>query len=319
MLGLIAWGGPTGARVWDRKKKNFATPFLPHAGPVATLAFSADGIAPGDVRSRQQARVFRIPSTKPDPSLSSCPALPGGIRNQPRGRRSRRPSVCGRRHDVTHGRKHDSSYFLHWRSATTGESLAMSKAQGHDYLGAFDVSPHGDRVAAIWDGDGLLWDAHRRMAVAAFPAGAQTWCEDTTFSADGKIAGGGGHDMTVIKRSRSRISRALQLQRACAADCSFQAGCSGRRSPLTANTSPLPCGTEPSACGAGPTVLPVAYRIRRPVAHVVGTFSRQAARVAQGHQLSQRLTADDASFRRLEWCSSRAQDRPRRHHRRRRI
>ena len=89
----------------------------------------------------------------------------------------------------------------------------MSKAQGHDFLGAFDVSPQGDRVAAVWDGDGLLWDAHRRMAVAAFPAGAQTWCEDTTFSADGKLLIGGGHDMTVQTFSVEN-QQALQLQRA---------------------------------------------------------------------------------------------------------
>ena len=64
---LIAWGGPTGARVWDREKKNFATPFLPHAGPVATLAFSADGSLLATSARDMQARVFRIPCAKSDP------------------------------------------------------------------------------------------------------------------------------------------------------------------------------------------------------------------------------------------------------------
>ncbi len=183
---LIAWGGPTGARVWDREKKDFATPFLPHAGPVATLAFSAT------VHSWRRPPATGWPGSfgyRAAEVRSPLPPVPHvlaeyGINHGGPDRVAPR-FAAGDSTLLTVG-QHDSAYFLHWRSATTGESLAMSKAQGHDFLGAFDVSPRGDRVAAVWDGDGLLWDAHKRMAVAAFRSvpsrGAKTRSSPQTAS-----------------------------------------------------------------------------------------------------------------------------------------
>lgn len=193
----LAWGGPRGARVWDREKKDHSTPFLPHAGPVATLAFSMDGTLLATSARDMKARVFRVPSTTPDPLFPPVPHVLAeyGINHGGPDRVAPR-FAAGDTTLLTVG-KHETAYFLHWRSATTGESLAMTKAPSRDFLGAFDVSPSGEQVAATWDSNGLLWDAQRRLVLASFRAGEFTWCEDLTFSADGKLLIGGGHDMAV--------------------------------------------------------------------------------------------------------------------------
>ena len=95
--------------------------------------------------------------------------------------------------------KSDSAYNLEWRSAATGKILATSSAlPDHDFLGAFDVSPNGNRVAAAWnDGVIRLWDAQARAILASIPTSELDWCEDIVFSADGKVVVTGGQDMKV--------------------------------------------------------------------------------------------------------------------------
>jgi eukaryotic-like serine/threonine-protein kinase len=195
----IAWGGPKGARVWDREKKNFLTPFLPHAGPVATLAFSTDGTLLATSARDMKARVYRIPSTQLEPLFPPVPHFLAeyGINHGGPGR------VAPRFAD------HDTVLLtvdlrgviadLQWRSATTGEVLTTTTgAIGREYLGAFDVSADGERVAATWsDGYGRLLEARKRAVLAAIPLDEHYWCEDVVFSADGKFLVSGGHGMKV--------------------------------------------------------------------------------------------------------------------------
>ncbi|HEX8199605.1 MAG TPA: protein kinase, partial [Isosphaeraceae bacterium] len=67
-----------GARVWDCRARKFATPKLPHPGPVRTLAFNPTGnrLATGGADGR--ARLFAVPSTARTrrPLVDPIPHLP---------------------------------------------------------------------------------------------------------------------------------------------------------------------------------------------------------------------------------------------------
>jgi serine/threonine protein kinase len=63
----LAWGGSDGARVWDRDRKVYLTPLLPHGGQVVALAFSSGADRLATASRDKKARVFRIPSEGPSP------------------------------------------------------------------------------------------------------------------------------------------------------------------------------------------------------------------------------------------------------------
>ena len=99
----LAWGGSKGARVWDRQTKQYCTPLLPHGGPVATLAFSSDGVMLATSARDLKARVFRADSDHAGSRLSSGPPFPGRIRHQSRRSRARRSAIRGTRPDDPDG------------------------------------------------------------------------------------------------------------------------------------------------------------------------------------------------------------------------
>ena len=143
----IAWGGPKGARVWISRKKTIRL----HSyrtrdrSPPWRSAWTASSwpLPPHDMT----ARVFRVPSTKPDPLFPPVPHVLAeyGINHGGPDRVAPR-FAAGDTTLLTVG-QHATAYFLHWRSATTGESLAMTKAPSSDFLSAFDVSSGGERAS----------------------------------------------------------------------------------------------------------------------------------------------------------------------------
>ena len=196
----IAWGGPKGARVWDREKKAYATPFLPHSGPVATVAFSTSGNLLATSARDLKARVFRVGTDRSDPVFSPVPHVLAeyGI-NHGGPDRLPPPFVDGDRtlHTVE---KFGSNYNLAWRSSATGEILAQSAPPVlHEapYLTAFDVSHDGNRVACAWSVLGRLLDARSHAIISAIPTSGDNWCEDMVFSADGETVITCGHNMKV--------------------------------------------------------------------------------------------------------------------------
>ena len=198
--GKIAWGGPKGARIWDRQKKDFATPFLPHAGPVATLAFSIDGTLLATSAHDQISRIFRVPSTNADPLFPPVAHFIAEYGINHGGADRVAPRFAAGDTTLLTVERVGTIAHLMWRSCTTGDVLATTEAiPGHEFLGAFDVSLDGKRLAVTWSG-GLarLLDTQTRTIVASVPAGENYWCEDVAFSADGKILVSGGHDMKVL-------------------------------------------------------------------------------------------------------------------------
>ena len=172
----LAWGGSKGARVWDREAKRYGTPLLPHGGPVATLAFSSDGVMLATSARDLKARVFRADSNHPDPVFPPVPHVPADYGINHGGPERVAPRFAARDQTILTVERIGSLYNLRWRSAATGEILMTSGTQpGHDFLGAFDVSPDGERVAAAWkDGVYRMWDATSRTLLASIPTGAST-------------------------------------------------------------------------------------------------------------------------------------------------
>jgi WD40 repeat protein/tRNA A-37 threonylcarbamoyl transferase component Bud32 len=189
----LAWGGAKGARVWDREKKAYRTPLLPHGGPVATLAFSADGVILATSARDEKARVFRVAADTSDPLFPPVPHVPAGYGISHGGAESVAPRfAAGDRVFLTVGKKtRDAVYGLQWRSAATGEILKTSEPPlGHDYVGAIKVSPDGNRVVVSRDAGWVrMWDARTQEIVAGIRPGegALDWCEDFAFSADGTV------------------------------------------------------------------------------------------------------------------------------------
>ena len=215
----LAWGASEGARVWDRSKKEYSSPLLAHTSPVTTLSFSASGelLATSD---RDKARVFRIGSEKGEPLFPPVPhtrpehGLAHGGPDRVAPRFAADDQVLLTVESIEHG-----VHQLVWRSATSGKVLPSSKPlPGQGFLTAFAVSSGGDRVAAMWEDNGQLWDAQTKRLLGAngmrarfnfdvltrlaaedkLPPTISTganWCEDVVFSADGKTLITCGHNM----------------------------------------------------------------------------------------------------------------------------
>jgi serine/threonine protein kinase/WD40 repeat protein len=188
----VAWGGTEGARVWDREKKEHATPLLRHAGRVTTLSFSATGDLLATSARDLKARVFRSCSEDGEPLFPPVAHTLGEYHagNNINGG----PDLVAPRFAAddrvlfTVERTPQAAYSLIWRSATTGKLIGSYLAPpGHDYVTTFAVSPDATRVAtAVWEGDGLLWDAQVPRALAYIPASRWQWFNDVTFAANNK-------------------------------------------------------------------------------------------------------------------------------------
>ena len=187
---LLAWGGATGARVWDRAKKEYATPFLVHPLPVASLSFSNSGKLLASSAHDSKARVFRVSQEASEPLF---PPVAHAVGNQGYaefvhgGPEPTAPRFA--RGDgilITAWDNRDGSDRLLLRSSTTGKFVGSSVApSGPEHMSAFAISPQGTHVAALWGQNGRLWDLRPRGNRAAIP-GIRNWTEDVTFAADGK-------------------------------------------------------------------------------------------------------------------------------------
>jgi hypothetical protein len=159
--------------------------------------FSAAGDLLATSAGDLKARVFRVPSEKPEPLFPPVPhsrvehglAHGGPDRVAPR-------FAAGDQVLLTVEEPSHSTHNLVWRSATTGKFLTSTAAPpGQSFLTAFAVSPQGHQVAALWDSNGWLLDARTRIILAAIPTDRFNWCEDLVFAADGKTLVTCGHDM----------------------------------------------------------------------------------------------------------------------------
>ena len=195
---FIAWGGDTGARIWDREKKAFSSPFLPHGGAVATLAFSADAAMLVTSARDMKARVFDVVSDKSEPLFPPVDHFPADYGINHGGPERVAPRFAAGDQKLLTVVRIGGRYHLQWRSAATGQILGTSEAPpGHDYLSAFDVSPDAERVfVSCNDGIIRMCDARTRAIVASARTNEYDWCEDLIFSADGRVGVSVGADMT---------------------------------------------------------------------------------------------------------------------------
>jgi WD40 repeat protein/tRNA A-37 threonylcarbamoyl transferase component Bud32 len=188
----LAWGGAKGARVWDREQNAYCTPLLLHGGLVATLAFSADGALLATSAQDLKARVFRVASATTDPLFPPVPHVPAAYGISHGGPESLAPRfAAGDRILLTVEKRVPHVFDIQWRSAATGEILKTSKPPpGHDLVGAFKVSPDGNRVAVSRDAGWVrMLDARTQEVVAGIGNGGSRvdWCEDFAFSPDGTV------------------------------------------------------------------------------------------------------------------------------------
>jgi WD40 repeat protein/predicted Ser/Thr protein kinase len=194
----LAWGGSDGARVWDRGSREYASPRLPHPAAVQTLSLSASGRLLVTSAGDQKARVFRLGVDKDEPLFPPVPhsrpehGLAHGGPGPVAPRFAAGDQVLLTIENIAQGR-----HRLVWRSALTGKLLTARVAPpGQEFLTAFAVSPRGDRVAAMWEDRGWLWDSQTQRVLAAIETGGRSnWCEDVVFTPDGKTLITVGHNM----------------------------------------------------------------------------------------------------------------------------
>jgi eukaryotic-like serine/threonine-protein kinase len=195
----LAWGGDRGARVWDREKRQFLSPLLSHDGPVVTVAFSSDQALLATSSRDGKARVFRALSGSSNPLFTPVPHVLAEYGINHGGPDRVAPRFVADDSTLLTVERSGDLYHLQWRSAETGKVLRTTKTiPGHDFLGAFDVSSTGDRVAVAW-ADGLvrMLDARTGSILAAVPTEETYWIEDLAFSTDGRSIVTGGHNMKV--------------------------------------------------------------------------------------------------------------------------
>ena len=186
----LAWGGAKGARIWDRHTSQYATPLLPHDGLVVTLVFSAaDGsLLATSASGHESPSISTRASGTCDPLFAAVPHFLAEYGINHGGPDRVAPRFAAGDSILLTVERSGSFYNLQWRSAATGKILESSGAlPEHAYLGAFDVSPNGDRVAASWnDGVARLWDAQTRATLASIQTSELDWSDDSSFSADGE-------------------------------------------------------------------------------------------------------------------------------------
>jgi WD40 repeat protein len=186
----LAWGGTKGARVWDRAKKEYATPLLVHPQPVTSLSFSDSGELLATSAQDFKARVFRVDREASAPLFPPVPHTLGNLGISEFVHGGPEPTAprfaSGDRILLTVGDPHAGPDSLIFRSSTTGKLVGSSPApSGPEHLSVLTVSPQGNHVAAFWDQNARLWDLRASGNRAAIPA-PDGWTEDAAFTADGK-------------------------------------------------------------------------------------------------------------------------------------
>ena len=190
----LAWGGGASARVWERDKKEYATPLLTHGGAVASLSFSAGGDMLATSARDGKVRVFRSAAEEQQPLFPPINAEVVGVNGSNHGGTDQ----VGPRFTpddqilLIVQRTRQGNQALAWRSAKTGRFVGATDLR-QSFLNSFAVSPQGNHVAAFWWdlSGGRLLDTRSRGILAAIPG----WgCEDIAFTADGKSLVTGGLD-----------------------------------------------------------------------------------------------------------------------------
>jgi len=196
---LLAWGGKDGARVWDLKKKEYATPLLPHPNRVTSLSFSAAGDLLATSARDLKARVFRVAAEGREPLFPPVPHTLAeyGISHGGPDRVAPRFAADDQVLLTANHTAVGVSPFV-WRSATTGTILASSEVRPtRDFLNAFTVGTDGIIGATVWGRDARLWNARTQQILAAVPTFQSDFPEDVVLAADGKTLVTCGHDTTV--------------------------------------------------------------------------------------------------------------------------
>jgi WD40 repeat protein/tetratricopeptide (TPR) repeat protein/tRNA A-37 threonylcarbamoyl transferase component Bud32 len=179
----LAWGGSDGARVWDRVKKVYLTPLLPHAGQVLTLSFSSTGELLATAGSDSKARVFRVSLEGSGPLFPPVRHVrPEDVYSHGGADRAAPRFAAGDQVLLTVEGDGGDNSFLIWRSSITGKLLGRS-AEG----AVFAVSEPGNLVASHAGPKGRLLDARTREVLAPMRlSGTGLWNEHIVFSADGR-------------------------------------------------------------------------------------------------------------------------------------
>jgi WD40 repeat protein/tRNA A-37 threonylcarbamoyl transferase component Bud32 len=158
---FLAWGGPTGARVWDTRDGGFATPPLPHPGPVVGLRFAAGSHRLATGCGDEKARVFAVPSEKAEPLFRPTPhrarirvIVPPAFANSDRTLLTATGDGVG------------------WVSAATGNPIRVvpPPPRGQSVTGLLP-HPDGRRAVLVFEFGLRLWDtaAGRELAAAYSP------------------------------------------------------------------------------------------------------------------------------------------------------
>ena len=199
-----------GARVWDVARGAFATPPLPHPGPLAALAFDGEGGRLVTVADDRMARTFAVPSGSTRPLYDAVPHSLGGFGVSHGGADAVAPKfVDDGRVLLTVTDRRD----LVWRRAATGAVIATSETPaGQDYLTSLAVDPSGKTVAAFWTNVGRVFRAPGGAVAAVIPF-EETWYEDAAFSPSGDVLATAGHD-TAVNFWSVRDPRDLAARRA---------------------------------------------------------------------------------------------------------
>jgi WD40 repeat protein len=187
----LAWGSGDGARVWDRDRKEYITPLLPHGGQVVALAFSSGADRLATASRDKKARVFRLPSEAAEPLFPPVPHVADYATYSHTG-----PDVSCPRFAaadqvlLTVEAVQGDTLGLKWRSAATGRELAR-KTEGD----IFAVSEQQARVAVLGETKGRLLNAYTGQVLSPIPAAPPwRWNEHVIFSADEQTLVTCGHD-----------------------------------------------------------------------------------------------------------------------------
>jgi WD40 repeat protein/tetratricopeptide (TPR) repeat protein/tRNA A-37 threonylcarbamoyl transferase component Bud32 len=177
----LAWGGPDGARVWDRDEKKYMTPLLPHGGQVIAMSFNSTGDSLATADNDSKARVFRVPSEGSKPLFPPVRhVLPEDYYAHGGADRATPRFAAGDQVVLTVEGNGGDNCTLMWRSSTTGKLLGRSPEGA-----VFAVNEQGTYVASHGGSKGRLLRAQTREVLAPLLLSAPAvWNEHVIFSAE---------------------------------------------------------------------------------------------------------------------------------------